>query len=209
MFYTVLPAIYPPALTSWLQRSWLALISHPTDDKLAQMHVVLCFTLYALHCYMLYCSYFWPTVCSFVNFHSLVCLYVPICTNQAVHVKLIINKYDDDDDEVLQAPLSHPRVLWCCLLSCDTMSTSVQCKHTDKATVDSRFSPQSLGLPSVLWWCWLGIRKGIQPVKNWVVDAGMSEVQTCIWPSWCHCHSLSLASVKSRLVYLSGTGSSG
>ena len=27
-----------------------------------------------------------------------------------------------------------------------------------------------------------------------------SEVQTCIWPSWCHCHSLSLASVKTRLV---------
>ena len=26
-----------------------------------------------------------------------------------------------------------------------------------------------------------------------------SAVQTCIWPSWCHCHSLSLASVKSRL----------
>ena len=27
-----------------------------------------------------------------------------------------------------------------------------------------------------------------------------SEVQACIWLSWCHCHSLSLASVKSRLV---------
>ena len=27
-----------------------------------------------------------------------------------------------------------------------------------------------------------------------------SEVQTCIWSSWCHCHSQSLASVKSRLV---------
>jgi len=27
-----------------------------------------------------------------------------------------------------------------------------------------------------------------------------SEVQTCIWPSWCHCHSLSPAFVKSRLV---------
>ena len=27
-----------------------------------------------------------------------------------------------------------------------------------------------------------------------------SKVQTCIWPSWCHCHSLSLASLKSRLV---------
>ena len=36
-----------------------------------------------------------------------------------------------------------------------------------------------------------------------------SKVLTCIWPSWCHCHSLSLASVKSRLVYLSGTGSPG
>ena len=29
-----------------------------------------------------------------------------------------------------------------------------------------------------------------------------SEMQTCIWPSWCHCHSMSLASVKSRLVLL-------
>ena len=27
-----------------------------------------------------------------------------------------------------------------------------------------------------------------------------SNVQTCIWTSWCHCHPLSLASVKSRLV---------
>ena len=27
-----------------------------------------------------------------------------------------------------------------------------------------------------------------------------SKVQTCIRPSWCHCHSLSLAPVKSRLV---------
>jgi len=28
-----------------------------------------------------------------------------------------------------------------------------------------------------------------------------SEMQTCMWPSWCHCHSLSLAPVKSRLVF--------
>ena len=27
--------------------------------------------------------------------------------------------------------------------------------------------------PSVLWRCWLGARKGIRPVKNWVVGAGM------------------------------------
>jgi len=61
-------------------------------------------------------------------------------------------------------------------------------------------------LPSVLWRCWLGSRKGIWPVKKlsggvlaWLSD--WSEVQTCLWPSGCHCHSLSLASVKSRLVY--------
>jgi len=59
--------------------------------------------------------------------------------------------------------------------------------------------------PSVLWCCWFGGRKGIRPVKKlsgevlaWL--SVWSEVQTCIWPSWCHCHSLSLALVKSRLV---------
>ena len=35
-------------------------------------------------------------------------------------------------------------------------------------------------------------------VLAWLSD--WSEVHTCIWPSRCHCHSLSLASVKSRLV---------
>ena len=29
-----------------------------------------------------------------------------------------------------------------------------------------------------------------------------SEVQSCIWPSWCHCHALPLASVKAGLVLL-------
>ena len=67
-------------------------------------------------------------------------------------------------------------------------------------------------LPSGFWRCWLGGRKSIRPVKK--LSGGVqawlsvwSEVQTRIWPSWCHCHSLSLASVKSRLVYLSGSGS--
>ena len=57
----------------------------------------------------------------------------------------------------------------------------------------------------MLWCCWLGGRKGIRPVKKqsggvlvWL--SVWSKMQTCIWPSWCHCHSLSLASVKSRLV---------
>ena len=58
-------------------------------------------------------------------------------------------------------------------------------------------------VPSVLWHCWLGGRKVIRPVKVDGVLAWLSvwnEVQTCIWPSWCHWHSLSLTSVKSRLV---------
>ena len=60
-------------------------------------------------------------------------------------------------------------------------------------------------VPSVLWRCWLGGRKGIRPVKNLSSEVLVwlsvwSKVQTCIWPSWCHCHSLSLAPVKSRLV---------
>ena len=33
-------------------------------------------------------------------------------------------------------------------------------------------------------------------VLAWLSD--WSKVQTCIWPSWFHCHSLSLVSVKSR-----------
>ena len=38
-------------------------------------------------------------------------------------------------------------------------------------------------LPSVLWRCWLGVRKGIRPVKTEWWDVGMfvwDEVQTCI-----------------------------
>jgi len=46
---------------------------------------------YALRYYMLYCSYFWRIVCSFVNFHS------PV--TQAAHVNLIINGNDDDNDD--------------------------------------------------------------------------------------------------------------
>jgi len=65
-------------------------------------------------------------------------------------------------------------------------------------------------LPSVLSYCWLGVGKSIQPVKKlsdevlaWL--SVWSVVQMiCIWSSWCHCHPSSLASAKSRMVYLSG-----
>ena len=57
-------------------------------------------------------------------------------------------------------------------------------------------------LSSVLWCCWLGGRKGIQPVKTWVMSDDMlawlsvwSEVQMiCIWSGWCHCRPVISAS---------------
>jgi len=40
--------------------------------------------------------------------------------------------------------------------------------------------------------------------RCWVVGCWhgyvWSKVQTCIWPNWCYCHSLSLATAKSTLV---------
>jgi len=43
-----------------------------------------------------------------------------------------------------------------------------------------------------------GLKKPSGEVLAWL--SVWSEVQTCICPSWCHCHSLSVVSVKSRLV---------
>jgi len=66
---------------------------------------------------------------------------------------------------------------------------------------------------------WVEGEKGIRPVKNWVVGCSCGYVsgswcRFCIWPSWCHCHSLISCSTESRLVlpslfHLSGAGSPG
>ena len=48
-------------------------------------------------------------------------------------------------------------------------------------------------MPSVLWHCWLGIRKSTRPIKKLSDDVLLwlsvwCEVQiVCIWSSWCHC----------------------
>ena len=59
----------------------------------------------------------------------------------------------------------------------------------------SNIPSPSVQLPSVHWRCWLGGRKGIRPIKNelgcWR-DYLSGARCSCIWPSWCHCHSLSL-----------------
>jgi len=67
-------------------------------------------------------------------------------------------------------------------------------------------------LPSVLWRCWLGSRKSIQPVKTWVVRYwhGYLTRERCKWFAYGSADAIatpsSLASLKSRMVYLSGAG---
>ena len=67
-------------------------------------------------------------------------------------------------------------------------------------------------LISVLWHCWLDIRKSIRPVKNWVMGywRGYLSGVWCKWfaygPADATATPSSLASVKSRMVYLSGAG---
>jgi len=56
-------------------------------------------------------------------------------------------------------------------------------------------------LPSVLWRCGMGVRKGIQPVKTewWgtgVVICLQQGKIICIWSSWCHCHHIISSSSK-------------
>jgi len=54
-----------------------------------------------------------------------------------------------------------------------------------------------LFLPLVLWCCWLGGRKGVWPVKLsgglLVLLSVWSEVQTYMWSSCCHCHTVTVS----------------
>jgi len=72
----------------------------------------------------------------------------------------------------------------------------------------SSFFAFSAFLPSVLWCCWLGGKKGIQPVKTEWWDTGvvtsLGEVQICIRAQRIHCHSLFLAPVNPDWFYLPG-----
>jgi len=86
-----------------------------------------------------------------------------------------------------------------CLCVSVCLSASLAVSHCLKKLWTHNLSP------SVFWRCWLGGRKGIWPVKKltggelaWL--SVWSKVQTCIWSSWCHNYSLSLAPAKSRLV---------
>jgi len=83
---------------------------------------------------------------------------------------------------------------WTDFIHCFTCRTNVSGSKNEsscQSIVDVKYVDM---MPSVLWCCWLGGRKGIRPVKNW--SDGLVEVHICIWPSRCHCHSLSLAPIN-------------
>ena len=87
--------------------------------------------------------------------------------------------------------LSRPYICWYCMFA-----------------VFSDFTP----LLSVLWHCWLGVRKSVRPVKIKWRSVGVviclvwgADCLHCIWSSWCHCHPKtpsSLALLNSRLTLL-------
>ena len=92
-----------------------------------------------------------------------------------------------------------------------TTCTASNCQHSNKPAIIQSIPAQlvPLGLFCHLFWK----RTVLQcfdalgwPVKN--LSGGVlawlsvwSEMQACTWPSQCCCHSLSLSSVKSRLVF--------
>ena len=72
------------------------------------------------------------------------------------------------------------------------------CRNTPAQSVHTRSSHTRDGsqVPSVLWCCWLGSRKGIRPVKNWVVGC---------WHGYCVCVGMGHSSVcmaESSLLWL-------
>ena len=105
---------------------------------------------------------------------------------------------------------------WCCVRSWSySCNTSPQASHFNYAIVDSRLclitdrsSGEDIAIGCVTFSAltllvgWQeghpACRKLSGEVLAWL--SVWSEVQTCICPSWCHCHSLSLASVKSGLI---------
>jgi len=59
-------------------------------------------------------------------------------------------------------------------------------------------------LPSVLWHCWLGVRRNVWHVKTEWRGAGvfmsLEWVQMiCIWSSWCHCHPIICCFIKIQI----------
>jgi len=98
-------------------------------------------------------------------------------------------------------------VCWClsvlCMCMCELVSLA-HCCLSKRETVTLWFYC-SVACPFSALMLLVGRQEGHPACKK--LSGGVlawlsvwSELQTCIWSSWCHCHSLSLATVESRLV---------
>jgi len=110
---------------------------------------------------------------------------------------------------LLESPLlCHTRGrVWLLLPECDSCQVTLEsCESLVGGTGKSihlklHFLLQRSFLLSVLWRCWLGIRKSIWPVKNRVMSCSWLFIGTklqmiCIWSSWCHCQPVISCFIK-------------
>ena len=118
---------------------------------------------YALHSICL--NFSWPAVSALHPLKSgTISLQLPECVSLLIH--FIVISWPTISSQPLNSLytffilLSIVRVYKLCLLS---GILHYCCIVYNAGTVPSVL------VPSVLWCCWLGGRKGIQPVKNWVV----------------------------------------
>ena len=91
---------------------------------------------------------------------------VTVCWQQVHHVTGIMSTSTTSQHRATHLTVKHT-----CLSSCSSISTLQRYALP--------FRPFSV--PSVLWHCWLGGRKGIQPVKNWVVGCWHGYLSVATW----------------------------
>ena len=71
---------------------------------------------------------------------------------------------------LFQSVYGHQRTEW---WFCDVPSVFGRGRNTNGlvivTVIDSTKLPWHIGMSSVLWRCWLGVRKGIRPIKIWLM----------------------------------------
>jgi len=93
----------------------------------------------------------------------------------------------------------------CLLYHTHVSIVAVVCNYTCITIEQIMCKSNKAIVPSVLWRCWLGGRKGIRPVKNWVVGCGHgylsgARCRVAYGPADAIATHCLFASVKSRLV---------
>ena len=126
---------------------------------------------------------------------------VCVCTADVMHMRYLLgsNVKASLKEMCIKTLFKHQKGLWMEFqtVSANTWKVHIHC--------DPHFISVIWPTTYSAWTLLVGRQEGHPACKK--LSGGVlawfsvwSEMQTCIWPSWCHCHSMSLASVKSRLV---------